>query len=173
MESLLATHAPQQTLFIEQVPAAIAMFDSEMRYLAVSRRYLSDLALLFSTAVFAPAGVIGRSFHEISPNMPQRWHAIHARVLAGEELAQEEELVPRQDGGAVWARWSMKPWRTFDGRIGGGLWFREVITPEVRATHPPREGVGPVWGTVREVAGGCSHPRPAPPGPPGEKGSCR
>ena len=83
MEPLLATHAPQQTLFIEQVPAAIAMFDSEMRYLAVSRRYLSDLALLFSTAVFAPAEVIGRSFHEISPNMPQRWHAIHARVMAG------------------------------------------------------------------------------------------
>jgi PAS domain-containing protein len=134
MEPLLATHAPQQTLFIEQVPAAIAMFDSEMRYLAVSRRYLSDLALLFSTAVFDPAEVIGRSFHEISPNMPQRWHAIHARVLAGEELAQEEELVPRQDGGAVWARWSMKPWRTVDGRIGGALLFSELITEQVEAS---------------------------------------
>src|SRR5258708_37725005 len=110
MESLLATHAPQQTLFTEQVPAAIAMFDGEMRYLAVSRRYLSDLALLFSTAVFAPAEVIGRSFYEISPNMPQRWHAIHARVLAGEELAQVEGLVTRQDGGSHCARCAMMPW---------------------------------------------------------------
>jgi len=54
MESLPAMCASQQTLFTEQVPAAIAMFDREMRYLAVSRRYLSDLALLFSTAIFAP-----------------------------------------------------------------------------------------------------------------------
>jgi len=134
MESLPAMCASQQTLFTEQVPAAIAMFDREMRYLAVSRRYLSDLALLFSTAIFAPAEVIGRSFHEISADMPQRWHAIHARALAGEELAQEEELVLRPDGGAVWVRWSMKPWRTVDGRIGGALLFSELITEQVEAS---------------------------------------
>ncbi len=157
MEPLLATHAPQQTLFIEQVPAAIAMFDSEMRYLAVSRRYLSDLALLFSTAVFAPAEVIGRSFHEISPNMPQRWHAIHARVLAGEELAQEEELVPRQDGGAVWARWSMKPWRTVDGRIGGALLFSELITEQVEARHALAESEARFRATFENAAVGISH----------------
>src|SRR5258708_21468158 len=109
MESLPAMCASQQTLFTEQVPAAIAMFDREMRYLAVSRRYLSDLALLFSTAIFAPAEVIDRSFHEISPDMPQRWHAINARALACEELTQEAELLLRQAGGAVWVRWSLKP----------------------------------------------------------------
>src|SRR5260370_12904380 len=118
-------------MFPEQVPGSIAMFDREMRYLAVSLRCLSLLQLLFLTAIFAPAEVIGRSFHEISPNMPQRWHAIHARVLAGEELAQEEELVPRQDGGAVWARRSMKPWRTADGRIGVGPSFPTFLTHTV------------------------------------------
>src|SRR5260221_495942 len=117
MESLPAMCASQQTLFTEQVPAAIAMFDREMRYLAVSRRYLSDLALLFSTAIFAPSEVIGRSFHEISPDMPQRWHAIHARALAGEELAQEEELGLRPDGAIVWGRKTVGCVRKSDGSI--------------------------------------------------------
>ena len=49
MQSPLAAQATQQTLFIEQVPAHIAVFDTEMRYLAVSRRFLSDMAFLFST----------------------------------------------------------------------------------------------------------------------------
>jgi PAS domain S-box-containing protein len=157
MESLLATHAPQQTLFTEQVPAAIAMFDREMRYLAVSRRYLSDLALLFSTAVFAPAEVIGRSFYEISPDMPQRWCAIHARALAGEELAQEEELVLRPDGGAVWVRWSMKPWRTVDGRIGGALLFSELITEQVEARHALAESEARFRATFENAAVGIAH----------------
>src|SRR5258708_35112229 len=91
--------------------------------------------------------------------MPQRWHAIHARVLAGEELAQEEELVPRQDGGAVWARRSMKPWRTFDGRIGGGLVFLEVTSPEVTDRHAAAEDEARGQGKVAEASVGISHTR--------------
>jgi PAS domain S-box-containing protein len=160
MESLPAMCASQQTLFTEQVPAAIAMFDREMRYLAVSRRYLSDLALLFSTAIFAPAEVIGRSFHEISPDMPQRWHAIHARALAGEELAQEEELVLRPDGGAVWVRWSMKPWRTVDGRIGGALLFSELITEQVEIRHALADSEARFRATFENAAVGITHVAP-------------
>src|SRR5258706_37247 len=67
--------------------------------------------------------------------MPQRWHAIHARALAGEELAQEEELVLRPEGGAVWVRWSMKPWRTVHGRIGGARLISELITEQVEISQ--------------------------------------
>jgi hypothetical protein len=57
MQSPLAAQARQHTLFIEQVPAHIAVFDTEMRCLPVSRRFLSDMAFLFSTEVFPPAEV--------------------------------------------------------------------------------------------------------------------
>jgi hypothetical protein len=75
----------------EQVPAAIAIFDDKMRFLGVSRRFLSDHEL------GEAAKVIGRSLYEIFPDIPPRWREIHLRVLAGEELASEEDFFPRQD----------------------------------------------------------------------------
>lgn len=65
--------------------------------------------------------------------MPPRWREVHVGVLAGEELASEEDFFPRQDGRIQWVRWSMKPWRTADGRIIGVLLFAEVITDQVTA----------------------------------------
>jgi PAS domain-containing protein len=65
MESQLATHAAQQALFIEQMPAAIAMFDAEMRYVAVSQSFLSLIEVPGS-----PTEVIGRSHYEIFPDAP-------------------------------------------------------------------------------------------------------
>src|SRR5258708_3639229 len=155
MGSLPTTHAAQP--FIEQMPAAIAIFDGGMLYRAVSRRYLSDLAWLFSAEVLPPDKVIGRTLYELSPDAPPRWRDVHARALAGEELAQEEELVLRPDGGAVWVRWSMKPWRTRDGRIGGGAVFIEVVFQEGGGRAALPRGRGPVPGPFREAAGGIGH----------------
>src|SRR5260370_6150954 len=111
----LTTHAAQP--FIEQMPAAIAIFDGGMRYRAVSRRYLSDLAWLFSTEVLPPDKVIGRTIYEVSPDAPPRWRDVHARVLAGEELSQEEDFVLRKDGRAPGVTWSLTPLRNVHGRI--------------------------------------------------------
>src|SRR5262249_32542500 len=110
MESRLAEREAQLALFVEHAPAAIAMFDDKMRYLAVSRRFMSDYEL------GDPADVIGRSQYEVFPDIPPRWREIHLRVLAGEELAHEEDFFQRQDGRIYWVRWSMKPWRTISGR---------------------------------------------------------
>jgi PAS domain-containing protein len=90
MGSLLATGAAQQTFFVEHVPAAIAMLDADMRYMAVSQSYLSILE--FSGR---PAEVIGRSYYETFPDMPPHWRESHERVLAGEERALTESPLPR------------------------------------------------------------------------------
>jgi PAS domain S-box-containing protein len=158
MESRLAAHSSQQ--FIEQMPAAIAIFDDQMRYRAVSRRYLFDLAWLFSTEVFAPEQVIGRTFHEVSPDMPPRWGDAHARALAGEDVAQEEDFVPRQDGRAVWVRWSIRPWRNENGRIGGALLFSELITEQVEIKHALAESELRSRATFDNAAVGISHVAP-------------
>ncbi len=158
MDFPLAAHAAQQ--FIEQMPLAIAIFDGEMRYRAVSRRHLSDLAWLFATDVLPPGKVIGRTFRDVSPRMPARWGDAHDRVLAGEELGREEDFVPRQDGRVVWVRWVMKPWRDSHGRIGGALLFSELITDEIEIKHALYESESRARATFENAAVGISHVTP-------------
>jgi hypothetical protein len=51
---------------IPDVPAAVAVFEDKMHYLAASRRFLSDYEL------GDPAQVIGRSIYETFPDMAPR-----------------------------------------------------------------------------------------------------
>jgi PAS domain S-box-containing protein len=126
-EEALIEREAQLAVFVEHAPAAIAMFDREMRYLAVSRRFVVDFRLP------QDAQLIGRSHYEIFPDIPQRWRDVHARVLAGEALSQDEDRFARQDGRIDWVHWTMVPWRRANGNIGGALLFSEVRTKQVEA----------------------------------------
>jgi len=130
-EEALAAREAQLAVFVEHAPAAIAMFDRDMRYLAVSQRFITDYQLPPATQL------VGQSHYEIFPDVPQRWRDVHARVLAGEELSHEGDSFTRQDGGTEWLRWLMTPWRKIDGSVGGALLFAEVRTEQVEA--PPRD----------------------------------
>jgi PAS domain S-box-containing protein len=152
MDSPLATHAIQQ--FVEQMPVALAIFDGEMRYVAVSRRFLSDYEL------GDPAQVIGRSVYETFPDMPPRYHETNVRVLAGEELASEEDFLPRPDGRIQWIRWSIKPWRTDDGRIGGALLYAEVISDQIAARRALTDSEARFRVTFEEAPIGITHVAP-------------
>lgn len=113
-------------LFVEHSPAAIAMFDREMKYIVASRRYLADYEL-------GEQNLDGRSHYEIFPEMPERWKEIHMRCLAGEIEKAEEDPFPRADGRLDWVRWEIRPWYEADGGIGGVILFSEVITQRKRA----------------------------------------
>jgi PAS domain S-box-containing protein len=138
----------------EQAPAVIAMFDDKMRFLAVSLRFLPNNEL------GQAAKVIGRSLYEIFPDIPPRWRQIHLRVLAGEELASEEDVFPRQDGRREWVRWSMKPWRTADTRIGGAMLFAESITEQVEARRAHADSEARFRVTFESAPVGIAHAAP-------------
>lgn len=108
-------------LFIDRAPAALAMFDREMRYLAVSRRWLEENSL-------EGREVLGRSHYEIAPDVPERWREAHSRGMAGESLRADEDKFERPDGSVRWIRWEVIPWRKGDGSIGGIILFAEDIT---------------------------------------------
>ncbi|MGB6193092.1 MAG: EAL domain-containing protein [Terracidiphilus sp.] len=119
----LATNRRRKLLqrFITFAPAALAMFDREMRYLAVSRRWLDENDL-------AGQEIIGRSHYEVIPDIPERWKEAHRRGLAGEKLRKEEDQLVRADGSVLWVRWEITPWRMEDNSIGGIVLFAEDIT---------------------------------------------
>jgi PAS domain S-box-containing protein len=110
----------QLSVFIERVPAAIAMFDRDMKYLAASARWKADFGL---------AGVIiGRSHYELFPEITESWRQIHRRGMAGEISCADEELFVRQDGSQQWLRWDVQPWLGSDDEVGGILIFCEDLT---------------------------------------------
>jgi diguanylate cyclase (GGDEF)-like protein/PAS domain S-box-containing protein len=108
-------------LFIEHAPVALAMFDREMRYISVSRKWLEDFGLVGSK-------IIGRSHYEMIPDMPERWKEAHRRGLTGERLHADEDRFDRADGRVEWSRWEIIPWRAGDGSVGGIVLFVEDVT---------------------------------------------
>ena len=122
-QALAALRESQErlALFVEHAPAAIAMFDREMRYLGASRRWLSDYGL-------GTREIIGRSHYEIFPDMPERWKEVHRRCLAGAVERKDHDRFPRADGSTDWVNWEIRPWRDADGKVGGLIIFTEVVT---------------------------------------------
>lgn len=120
-EQAARANADKFKLLIDGVPAGIAMLDRQMRYLAVSQRFLYDYGL-------GDANIIGRSHYDVFPEIPERWRELHQRGLAGETLRCEEDAFVRPDGHIDWVRWEIRPWRTAAGDIGGIIIFTEDVT---------------------------------------------
>jgi PAS domain S-box-containing protein len=122
----LLTNEPLLQLFIKHTPAAIAMFDTDMRYIQVSDRFLTDYDL-------EGQDIVGRSHYEVFPNIPERWREVHRRILAGAVEQCEEDSYITSDGSTGWLQWESLPWRKVDGEIGGLILFTQVITARKRA----------------------------------------
>jgi PAS domain S-box-containing protein len=121
------------SLFIQYAPSAIAMFDKEMRYVAYSRRWITDYNL-------ADRGdLTGLSHYDVFPEIPECWRAIHRRCVAGAVEKSEQELFQREDGRVDWVRWEIRPWRHANGEIAGVILFSEVITERVQTEKKLRE----------------------------------
>jgi PAS domain S-box-containing protein len=117
---------------VESVPAAVALFDRDMRYLAVSRQFAGDYGV--------EGNLMGKSHYDVFPDLPERWKAIHRRGLAGETVSAELDEFPRANGTVDYVRWTIEPWYEIDGSVGGILLFSLVVN---RLLDAYRAGAGP------------------------------
>ena len=112
--------------FVVNTPIAVAMFDTEMKYLLVSDRWISDYNI-------DRKDIIGKSHYEIIPNQPQHWIASHQRALKGNTDKFEQDIFIHSNGKLDWIRWEILPWYTMDDKVGGVIIFNEVITQRKKA----------------------------------------
>jgi PAS domain S-box-containing protein len=138
-------HSQERLQFLlDHAPGTLAMFDRDMRYLAVNRRWAE---------AYAPGGesVIGRCHYDVYPDMTEEWREAHRRGLAGESTKIEQERVPIGDGAFIWLRWEVQPWHDVTGAVGGIVLFVENITTRVEseeAARRARQGIADLIATI-------------------------
>lgn len=108
-------------IFIEQAPNALAMFDKELHYMAVSEKWMEDYGL-------QGRDIIGHSHYEIFPEIGEDWKAIHQACLKGEINHCDEAMFERADGSVQWITWDVRPWYISAGNVGGLLMYTADIT---------------------------------------------
>ncbi|WP_197047504.1 hybrid sensor histidine kinase/response regulator [Planktothrix serta] len=97
---------------ISQLPTAIAIFDSQMRYLAYSQAWLSQYNLEGQL-------ILGKSHYDLFPDLKSEWKTAYQQVLQGETISELEDIWERQDGTKILQSWAMQPWYKKPGEIGG------------------------------------------------------
>jgi PAS domain S-box-containing protein len=110
-------------IFIEQTPTAIAMLDTNMVYLAVSKRWIKDF-------VFEDEDIVGRSHYDIFPEIGDDWKEKNQLCLKGAIDICDEAPFYRKDGSIQWIYWDVRPWYNAEGEIGGLLMHTGDITEQ-------------------------------------------
>lgn len=90
----------------------MAMFDTELRYLVHSHKWLTDYGLEDS--------IIGQTLCEVFQDFPKRWRKVIQRALQGEVLLSPEDKWQRDDGTTVCLRWAVQPGLL--QRVRWGVW---------------------------------------------------
>ena len=132
IELALERERQQLRQIIASAPIAMAMFDTQMRYLAYSQTWITEQGL-------EEQSIIGCSHYDIFPDIPERWQAEHQRALQGEVISVSEDVWERSDGTKIYLRWAIHPWYHPDGEVGGIVIATDRINELVEAREAALE----------------------------------
>lgn len=122
MEVELATERARLLAFIEHTPAAVAMLDNDMRYLAVSRKWIEDYN-------FKTKNIIGASHYTMFPNLDEERKLRHREILKGKIERREEDIfIDSLTEEQHFITLEMRPWYKSTSEIGGMMIFTQDIS---------------------------------------------
>jgi len=121
--------SPASQVLLEQLPAAVAVLDGDMKYLAANERWRKEFQI-------AGLPVIGQSHYQIFPDLHPAWRDLYARCLAGHRERSDDDLLVRPDGSQDWVRWDIQPWQNAAGETGGLILACTVVTGRRRDPVP-------------------------------------
>ena len=121
----MSAFAKQLEDLIRDAAVAAAMLDTDMRYLAWSKRWVEDYQL-------GTQDLLGRSHYDVFPEISPEWKAVHRRGLAGETMSGNAEPFFRSDGRSDIVSWSVQPWYNERSQVGGVIIFSESVTQQRR-----------------------------------------
>lgn len=114
--------------FVQAAPMPICMCDRDMRVMMASASWIAEQKL-------TEEEVLGRNVYEILTWLPEKWRAMHRKVLRGEVMSHDRDPYVGANGRERWLKWSSAPWYDGDGEIGGIISVHEDVTKLVRAQH--------------------------------------
>lgn len=121
IETELEESNKRNGIFIQQSPYAIAMLDNEMRYMAVSEKWIKDYVL-------EGEEIIGKSHFEIFPNIGEDRKQVYRTCMAEKKYFKNEELIVDDDGSEKWVKSDIRPWYVSENKVGGLLIHTEDIS---------------------------------------------
>ena len=122
VEAELVTEKARLTAFVQHAPAAVAMLDEDMNFVAVSNCWMDDYRV-------KDRNILGTSYYDIFPFLNEEGKARHQRILNGAIERKEGDFYqPPGDNDIQYVSWEMRPWYRFDGSIGGIMVFTQNIT---------------------------------------------
>ncbi len=120
-QSSLLSEQGMLRAFASFSPAAIAMFDTNMEYLAATEKWIEENNLMTGK-------ILGKNYYEEFPESKEEWKEYHQRALKGEVLSFEEDWYINKKGEKVWLTWAVRPWYTESHEIGGVIIFMQNIS---------------------------------------------
>ncbi len=126
VEGALRESEEAMRYIVKHDPNAMAVYDLNLHYVAVSDRYLKDYNI-------KEQDVMGRDHYDVFPEMPQRWKDVHQRCLAGAIEGNDDDSFERPDGSLTYNSWECRPWYGAGGEIAGIITYTEVTTDRKQA----------------------------------------
>lgn len=123
-KAVLARHGRLLEDLIANLPAGVAMFDTDLRLLCVSPQWARDQGL-------AAVPIIGDPLPAVLPATATRWEGALRAALRGAGAGAEEDPVVGEDGATRHLRWDIRPWNGADGSLGGVVHFTADVSAAV------------------------------------------